>query len=79
MSTTKTIYTMAEDIDCTFIHGITGQEVSTGTLEAGALVKNIREHGVSDWSGETIYRFEASTNGGRSWYTQESYSRPAVN
>jgi hypothetical protein len=67
--------TLQKDIDTTSIHGITGQGYETGTIRAGALVRNIRDH--KDFDGAT-YRFEASTDGGEHWYTQQSDSRPVV-
>jgi len=69
--------TLKTDLYATGIHGVTGQQVDEGTLEVGTLIRNVREHVVC-CEDTPIYRFEASTDGGLRWYTQESYSKPDV-
>ena len=70
--------TLAKDTYATGIHGVTGQEIDEGELEAGTPVRAIRVHTEGPTEAETCYRFEASTNEGRTWYTQETYGRPAT-
>lgn len=59
------------------IHGITGQAYEYGRLAVGTLVRNIREEGLA-LDGGSKFRFEASTDDGETWYTQESIEKPLV-
>lgn len=63
----------------TGIHGVTGRQTEEGYLEAGALVRNVRATGaVHPLDGMPWYRFDASTDGGKTWYTQEVCGEPRV-
>jgi hypothetical protein len=54
------------------IHGITGQAYEVGTLTAGTWIrKHVRS---TDGYGGLIDRFQASTDGGVTWYDQRSRS-----
>lgn len=65
---------LTQDLDATGIHGITGQEVDEGTLEARkTLIRKIRHE-----DGDSIWLFQASTDLGKTWYEHESYSAPVV-
>lgn len=66
---------LAKDLDAIGIHGIAGQQIDTGTLEAGSLIKNIEESTGSD--GETpCWYFLTSTDGGKSWFKHLTWERP---
>jgi hypothetical protein len=79
MTATKKIaatLTLAEDTYAIGIHGVTGQQIDEGDLCIGTPVRNVRVERDGPTDAETVYRFEASTDGGRTWYTQETYGRP---
>lgn len=64
----------------TGIHGVTGQQTEEGWLDAGTLVRNVQETGaVHPLDGMPWYRFDASTDGGRLWFTQECCGEPITN
>ena len=67
---------LVKEICSVGIHGVTGQQVEEGDLQPGTLIKNVRVH--EDGYESTIYRFDASTDGGKLWYTQQSYSKPVT-
>lgn len=70
---------LAKSIWVTGIHGVTGQRTEEGLLEAGALVRNIAATGaVHPLDGMPWYRFDASTDGGNTWFTQEVCGEPSV-
>lgn len=73
MATTTKHATLVQDLYAIGIHGQTGQETEEGTLAAGALIRDVTSG--EGWAG-TEYQFLASTDGGRLWYRQKSYSRP---
>lgn len=75
-TTTKATLTLARDTYAIGIHGVTGQQTDEGTLEAGTPVRNVRK--VEGDAEVDCYRFEASTDGGKTWYTQETYGKPAT-
>jgi len=57
----------------TGIHGITGRPVEEGWLESGTLVRNLRMTGAVRWpEGEPWLQFDASTDGGKTWLTQQA-------
>ena len=63
----------------TGIHSVTGQATEEGWLDAGTLVRAVQETGaVHPLDGMPWYRLEASTDGGRSWFTQEVCGEPPV-
>lgn len=63
----------------TGIHGVTGQPVEEGWLESGALVRNVKPTGaVHPLDAMPWYRFDASTDGGSTWFTQEVCGEPPV-
>lgn len=56
----------------TGVHGITGSDIDEGTLAAGTLVRNCVTHAPNvDGGIETT--FQASTDGGATWYDQRSF------
>jgi hypothetical protein len=69
-----TISRLTKNAITTTIHGVTGQEIEEGTLEAGALARRIVTRQGTECE---ITRFETSTDGGKSWYLQETYEAPA--
>jgi len=74
---TKTILTLKTRTYATGIHGISGQATETGWLKAGTLVRNVQETGaVHPLDGTPWYRFDASTDGGETWFTQEVCGKP---
>lgn len=58
------------------VHGITGQDVEEGELAAGTLVRNVTYQHTQE--GRQAVRFEASSDGGVSWYPQRSYGTLAL-
>ena len=64
---------LARDCVATGTHGITGQDVDEGVLVSGTRVQNI----VTDetWHGHET-RFDASTDGGKTWYRHRTYESP---
>ena len=71
-----TMKRLAKNVFSTSIHRITGVPYEEGTLEAGALIRGIQRHDLGvDADGERIVKttFEASTDGGESWYVQDTY------
>jgi len=54
----------------------TGKETTEGTLEAGARIRAITE-GV-DSAGQPVWTFQASTDGGKTWFKERSHERPVV-
>lgn len=73
-ATRKPTLVLTEDTYATGIHGVTGQAIDEGWLPTGTLIRNLREAG--EGFGGPIYRFDASTDGGDHWYTQECRSKP---
>ena len=72
-------YTLSADLECTGIHGTTGRDTEEGTLEAGALVRRAKKSTTgSIWSGVDSWTFEASTDGGATWYEQRSSEEPSL-
>lgn len=70
---------LAKSLWTTGIHGVTGQRTENGWLEAGALVRNISATGaVHPLDGMPWYRFDASTDGGETWFTQEVCGDPSA-
>lgn len=64
----------------TGIHGVTGQQTEEGYLDAGTLVRNVKPTGaVHPLDGMPWYRLDASTDGGKTWYTQEVCGEPKTN
>ena len=79
MNTTQ-IQQLAKRFFSTTIHGITGQEVNEGWLEAGTLIRNLKTWEVGgDELGEIVTkcRFESSTDGG-TWHKETSFGVPEV-
>lgn len=71
---------LATRVWATGIHGVTGQQTEEGYLEAGTLVRNVKPTGaVHPLDGMLWYRFDASTDGGETWYTQEVCGEPKTN
>ena len=70
--------TLTERVYAIGIHGITGRMTDEGWLEAGAIVRNIRETEPFAFGceGKPVYRFDASTDGGETWFTQETAGEP---
>jgi hypothetical protein len=63
----------------TGIHGVSGRAVEDGWLEAGTLVRNVRATGaVHPLDGMPWYQFDASTDGGKTWFVQEVCGEPRV-
>lgn len=57
--------------------GTTGQAAVAGWLAAGVLVRNVLATGaVHPLDGLPWYRFEASDDGGNSWFTRECCGEP---
>lgn len=70
---------LTEKVWATGIHGVTGAPTEEGYLERGTLVRNVRATGAVDpFDGTPRYRFDASTDGGKTWYTQEVCGEPRV-
>ena len=65
---------LSKDIFTTTIHGTTGQEIDEGTLVSGCKIKNVREHEETPFG--KLYRFEVSTDDGKTWFTQQSFELP---
>lgn len=72
------IQKLAADQAAVGIHGITGQPIDTGTLMAGTLVRDLHKGVDTSDPSVPVWRFDASTDGGVSWYRQMSYWEPAV-
>ena len=77
MNTTQ-IQQLAKRFFSTTIHGITGQEVNEGWLEAGTLIRNLKTWEVGGDEIVTKCRFESSTDGGATWYKETSLGVPEV-
>ena len=61
-------------ITATGIHGLTGQAVDEGTLDAGTLVRDVECYSVQTPEGiGHLRKFSASTDGGVTWYAHESW------
>ena len=74
---TATTKTLTGRVFATVIHGITGRQIEEGWLEPGTLVRNIHQTGEVAWiGGELLYRFDASTDGGQTWLTHETFGEP---
>ena len=57
----------------TGIHGITGRPIDEGYLEPGTLVRNVEPTGaLHPLDGRPWFRFDASTDGGQTWFAQET-------
>lgn len=67
--------TLAHDVFSTTIHGTTGQLLDEGTLAAGTLVRHVRAEEREDG---TETRFQASTDGGQTWFEQVTFDRVTV-
>lgn len=63
---------LARDVWCEGIHGVTGQVTEEGTLAAGALVREMESEETEDGLST---EFEASTDGGRTWFRQRTLGR----
>jgi hypothetical protein len=66
---------LTEDTTCIGIHGTTGEEMDEGgELAAGALVRAVTIFDAL-LAGEetTVVTFDASTDGGKTWYRQRTY------
>jgi hypothetical protein len=75
--TTATTKTLAERVFATGIHGVTGKPTDEGWLEPGTLVRNVHQTGEVGWiDGLWLYRFDASTDGGQTWFTHEIRGEP---
>lgn len=72
---TSTTMTLTTDTPSIEIHGTTGQHLTEGTLAAGTLVRSVREH--DDGDGP-VTRYQASADGGSTWYEQLTHGRVAV-
>jgi hypothetical protein len=83
MTTTQNeIQQLAKRFFSTTIHGITGQEVNEGWLEAGTLIRNLKTWEVGGYElGEIVTKcsFESSTDGGATWYKETSLGVPELN
>ena len=80
MNTTQ-IQQLAKRFFSTTIHGITGQEVNEGWLEAGTLIRNLKTWEVGGYElGEIVTKcsFESSTDGGATWHKETSLGVPEV-
>jgi hypothetical protein len=71
-STTETLR-LAEDTEATFVHGITGRDVAEETLQAGALVRDLRVGEHDPFLGAAETHFLASSDGGEHWYHYRTY------
>ena len=81
MNTTQ-IQQLAKRFFSTTIHGITGQEVNEGWLEAGTLIRNLKTWEVGGYElGEIVTRcrFESSPDKGATWYKETSLGVPELN
>lgn len=58
------------------IHAVTGQQTEEGTLAAGTLVRAVETEPTVD--GGTRVTFEASTDGGATWYQQFTFGALAT-
>jgi len=79
-TTQNEIQQLAKRFFSTTIHGITGQEVNEGWLEAGTLIRNLKTWEVGGYElGEIVTKcsFESSTDGG-TWYKETSLGVPEV-
>lgn len=74
MTTTTTVNTLTKAVDATWLHGVTGQDLGTVSLPVGTLARSCEstrtEDGVST-------RFQASEDGGETWYDYQTYAEPA--
>jgi hypothetical protein len=74
---TKTLLTLKTRTYAVGIHGISGRATEEGWLDAGTPIRNVRETGaVHPLDGMPWYRLDASTDGGRTWFTQEVCGEP---
>jgi len=77
MATKQRSTRLKSRVYATGIHGVTGRPTEEGWLDAGTLVRGLQETGaVHPLDGEPWYRFEASTDGGVSWFVQEVCGEP---
>jgi hypothetical protein len=67
---------LTADVWCVGVHPVTGRDIEEGTLEAGALIRGI-EYYVDD-DGSVVATFEASTDGGMTWFPQRGYERLSI-
>ena len=67
------------DTFATTVHGLTGRAVEEGILAAGTLIRNLDVEEV-DLLGQvtTLSHFEASTDGGQTWYRHRTYANVLV-
>lgn len=63
---------LIRDTLATGVHGITGRDIDEGTLVAGTLIRDCLTH-TPNVDGGVETTFQASTDGGVSWYKQRSF------
>lgn len=62
-------------------HGVTGRLVDTGYLPAGTRVRYVTVYTSTEddgLAGDTVTTFQASTDGGTTWYDHTAYERLAT-
>lgn len=70
---------LARDCEAVGVHGVTGRDVDEGTLVAGTRVREVVTREEQDPSGDgtrQVTTFQASTDGGKTWYDQRTMEDP---
>ncbi len=66
---------LVRNLFSTTIHGITGQEIEEGYLQAGTLIRNVT---CEEWGDHKVWQFQASFDEGERWSKQKSYGEPEL-
>lgn len=72
-----TTATLTQELFSTTLHAITGDEIEDGYLQPGTLVRDLVAIDEGDEETERFW-FRASTDGGKTWTWEESFSRPVL-